>query len=164
VTVPDQATASWTVVFATLDTLCSHWRGSWYAPSPLTCPLPFSATTPSLRLSHYWKSLIHVTVQVDNLHPKASSLLLNTFPPSSNPYLRPPSFPKILELHGTLAKVHCMNHYHEQPRDDYQEELASENEVWDDEAKAAEREGRRPRTNPDGDVSCSLGDNSWVLM
>lgn len=73
--------------------------------------------------------------QVDNLHPKAASLLLSS-------HLSPPTPPRILELHGTLAKVHCLAHRHHQERDDYQEQLAGMNPVWDEEAKEAERTGR----------------------
>jgi NAD-dependent SIR2 family protein deacetylase len=68
----------------------------------------------------------------------------------NSPQAPPPS--TILELHGTLAKVHCLQHRHDQPRDDYQEEIARLNPIWDEGAKEAERTGQRPRTNPDGDV------------
>ena len=73
--------------------------------------------------------------QVDNLHPKAASLLLSS-------HNHPPPAPRILELHGTHAKVHCLKHRHHQERDDYQEQLAGMNPVWDEEAKEAERTGR----------------------
>lgn len=89
-----------------------------------------------------------ITQNVDNLHPKALELLFSAFSPSE----RPPAKPRILELHGTLAKVHCLQHRHEQTRDSFQAELAALNPIWDAEAQEAERTGRRPRTNPDGDV------------
>ncbi|OCF61533.1 hypothetical protein L486_01183 [Kwoniella mangroviensis CBS 10435] len=82
-----------------------------------------------------------ITQNVDNLHRKAYSLLSPTYDKSS-----------ILELHGTLAKVHCLKHRHEQTRDIFQEDIARMNPIWDQEAKEAERTGTRPRTNPDGDV------------
>ncbi|OWZ38505.1 hypothetical protein LQV05_005514 [Cryptococcus neoformans] len=81
-----------------------------------------------------------ITQNVDNLHPKAYRLL--------SPNTKPP----ILELHGTLAKVHCMKHRHEQSRDEYQEQISRLNPIWDEAAKEAERTGTQPRTNPDGDV------------
>ncbi|EIW66067.1 hypothetical protein TREMEDRAFT_70323 [Tremella mesenterica DSM 1558] len=90
----------------------------------------------------------HITQNVDNLHPKAISIIQSLFPST---FPAPPR-PTLLELHGTLAKVHCLEHRHEQSRDDYQQELADMNPVWNEEAKEAERTGRRPRTNPDGDV------------
>lgn len=48
----------------------------------------------------------------------------------------------ILELHGTLARVHCLQGGHEQPRDSWQEQLASQNPIWDAEAKWAEETGK----------------------
>jgi hypothetical protein len=49
--------------------------------------------------------------------------------------------------------VHCLHAKHEQPRDEYQAQLAKMNPVWEEMALEAERTGVRPRTNPDGDVS-----------
>lgn len=97
----------------------------------------------------YSRHPAEVDIQVDNLHPKALDLITSHLPPSS-PQLSPK--PRVLELHGTLARVHCMQHRHEQSRDDYQDQIARANPVWDEEAKEAERTGNRPRTNPDGDV------------
>ncbi|ORY31591.1 DHS-like NAD/FAD-binding domain-containing protein [Naematelia encephala] len=98
-----------------------------------------------------------ITQNVDNLHPKARNLVSSSMhtpsSPSSATSTIPPPYPsRILELHGTLAKVHCLKHHHNQPRDDFQAQLAELNPVWDEEAKESERTGRRPRTNPDGDV------------
>ncbi|GFZ51073.1 Hydrolase acting on carbon-nitrogen bonds, other than peptide bonds in linear amides [Saitozyma sp. JCM 24511] len=101
-----------------------------------------------------------ITQNVDNLHPKAASLILSSLPPQA----RPPPPPSILELHGTLAKVHCLKHHHAQSRDDFQAELAGLNPIWDGEAKESERTGRRPRTNPDGDVDLPGADfTSFVV-
>ncbi|KAK4684689.1 hypothetical protein P7C73_g5481, partial [Tremellales sp. Uapishka_1] len=80
-----------------------------------------------------------ITQNVDNLHPKALNMVI-------------PSKARILELHGTLAKVHCLGHLHEQPRDDYQAQIARDNPIWEEGAKEAARTGTQPRTNPDGDV------------
>lgn len=49
--------------------------------------------------------------------------------------------------------MHCLKARHERARDEYQEELAQQNPVWEEMAEEAERTGVRPRTNPDGDVS-----------
>lgn len=68
-----------------------------------------------------------------------------------SPSASPPKS-RILELHGTLARVHCMAHRHEQHRDEYQEQLGRMNPLWQEMSDEAERTGRRPRTNPDGDV------------
>lgn len=88
--------------------------------------------------------------QVDNLHPKAASLITSRLPPNTIP---PKS--QILELHGTLARVHCLAHRHEQHRDEYQEQLGRMNPIWQEMSDEAERTGNRPRTNPDGDVRLS---------
>jgi NAD-dependent deacetylase sirtuin 4 len=88
---------------------------------------------------------MELTKQVDNLHPKAASLITCRLPPT-----HPKS--KILELHGTLARVHCLAHRHEQHRDDYQTQLGKLNPVWQEMSDESERTGNRPRTNPDGDV------------
>lgn len=106
---------------------------------------------------------------MDNLHPKALALLRDNVPRSAPKSRKTPgdihrllstsahsnttSNPRIVELHGTLAKVHCLASRHERPRDEYQEELAGVNPIWEEMAEEAERTGVRPRTNPDGDVS-----------
>jgi NAD-dependent SIR2 family protein deacetylase len=50
--------------------------------------------------------------------------------------------PRILELHGTLARVHCIQHMHEQTRDAWQEQLAGVNPRWDEQAYEMEVTGR----------------------
>lgn len=50
--------------------------------------------------------------------------------------------PRILELHGTLARVHCIEHMHEQTRDTWQDQLATLNPRWDQEAREMEVTGR----------------------
>ncbi|ORX40464.1 DHS-like NAD/FAD-binding domain-containing protein [Kockovaella imperatae] len=87
-----------------------------------------------------------ITQNVDNLHPKALNLVTSHLPSSSL------SNSQILELHGTLAKVHCLEHSHTQPRDDFQAQLGHLNPLWQAKAEESERTGDRPRTNPDGDV------------
>lgn len=48
----------------------------------------------------------------------------------------------ILELHGTLARVHCLRHGHQQPRDAWQDQLASLNPIWEAEAQWAAETGK----------------------
>ncbi|GMK56829.1 hypothetical protein CspeluHIS016_0306690 [Cutaneotrichosporon spelunceum] len=119
-----------------------------------------------------------ITQNVDNLHRKALRVVHDAFwqhgvEPSaalrpalrmgssmSDPGVSAPSPPTsirsavtpIIELHGTLARVHCLRHMHQQPRDDWQDQLAGGNPVWAAEAAWAADTGNMPRTNPDGDV------------
>ncbi|CAK9787414.1 DHS-like NAD/FAD-binding domain-containing protein [Cutaneotrichosporon oleaginosum] len=120
-----------------------------------------------------------ITQNVDNLHRKALRIVHDAMrrhgvEPSAalRPPLRlgssmsdPASMPAptsigsavtpILELHGTLARVHCLRHGHEgheQSRDDWQDQLAARNPIWAAEAAWAAETGNMPRTNPDGDV------------
>jgi NAD-dependent deacetylase sirtuin 4 len=58
---------------------------------------------------------------------------------------------RVLELHGTLAFVHCLKNRHMRPRDDFQELLGKLNPTWEQVVKQAH--GGRVKTNPDGDVS-----------
>lgn len=83
--------------------------------------------------------------QVDRLHHKAS------------PFSLPESNSRILELHGTLHFVHCTNHRHTQPRDDYQSLLGTLNPEWERIVTSAS--GGNVKTNPDGDVE--LGGASY---
>lgn len=105
-----------------------------------------------------------ITQNVDNLHRKALARVqaaLNkgsTRTHTGHPVSVLPSgeyakdHPHILELHGTLSRVHCMNKYHDQTRDAWQRLLADLNPIWEAESKEMEATGRLPRTNPDGDV------------
>jgi len=58
---------------------------------------------------------------------------------------------RILELHGTLHRVHCRSR-HTTPRQEYQQHLGSHNPYWNSLLNEFERTGTQPRTNPDGDV------------
>lgn len=77
--------------------------------------------------------------QVDDLHQKAF------------PYSRLETERRILDLHGTLHKVHCKNG-HVITRASYQQRLSELNPSWKAFADEAERTGTLPATNPDGDV------------
>ncbi|WWC91974.1 uncharacterized protein L201_006927 [Kwoniella dendrophila CBS 6074] len=118
-----------------------YWARSFLGYPPVRDAQPNPTHIYIAALQHLGLAPNLITQNVDNLHRKAYSLLSPNYDESS-----------ILELHGTLAKVHCLKHRHEQTRDIYQDEISRLNPVWDNEAKEAERTGRRPRTNPDGDV------------
>ncbi|WWC64846.1 uncharacterized protein I303_107460 [Kwoniella dejecticola CBS 10117] len=118
-----------------------YWARSFLGYPPVRDAQPNPTHIYIAALQHLGLAPKLITQNVDNLHRKAYSLISPNYDKSS-----------ILELHGTLAKVHCLKHRHEQTRDVYQEDIARMNPVWDEESKEAERTGQRPRTNPDGDV------------
>ncbi|BEI84521.1 hypothetical protein CcaverHIS002_0411250 [Cutaneotrichosporon cavernicola] len=118
-----------------------------------------------------------ITQNVDNLHSKAlrmvhDAMRRHNVEPSatlrprlrigssmSDPHVSTPppttirsAVNPILELHGTLARVHCLLHGHQQSRDNWQDQLAGGNPIWASEAAWAADTGNMPRTNPDGDV------------
>lgn len=98
-----------------------------------------------------------ITQNVDNLHRKALALIESKLgtPTGDQPppgHAAPLGPRPILELHGTLARVHCLREGHEQTRDAFQAALAADNPQWDAAAKEMEETGNKPRTNPDGDV------------
>ncbi|XAO26266.1 hypothetical protein I312_105101 [Cryptococcus bacillisporus CA1280] len=117
-----------------------YWARSFLGYPPVRDAQPNPTHIYIAALLHLGLAPNLITQNVDNLHPKAYHLLS----PNTNP--------PILELHGTLAKVHCMKHRHEQSRDEYQEQISRLNPIWGETAKEAERTGTQPRTNPDGDV------------
>ncbi|WVN90001.1 uncharacterized protein L203_105233 [Cryptococcus depauperatus CBS 7841] len=117
-----------------------YWARSFLGYPPVRNALPNPTHIQIASLQYLGLAPNLITQNVDNLHPKAYRLLSQKDP-----------LP-ILELHGTLAKVHCLKHHHEQSRDDYQEQIARMNPSWDEAAKEAERTRSQPRTNPDGDV------------
>lgn len=57
----------------------------------------------------------------------------------------------ILELHGTLRRVHC-KFGHIVDREQFQDWLSGANPQWREIADEMERTSTKPRTNPDGDV------------
>ncbi|KAG8884156.1 hypothetical protein FRB99_004536, partial [Tulasnella sp. 403] len=80
-----------------------------------------------------------ITQNVDGLHHKAS------------PFSPTETSQRVLELHGSLHKVHCPhNHYID--RLHFQDTLSTLNPSWKAFADELERTGSKPRTNPDGDV------------
>ncbi|KAG1834105.1 DHS-like NAD/FAD-binding domain-containing protein [Suillus variegatus] len=82
-----------------------------------------------------------VTQNVDGLHHKA---IAHLWEPD---HIRK----QILELHGTLHRVHC-KHGHVVPRDVFQDWLSASNPQWKAFVDNLEKTGSKLRTNPDGDV------------
>lgn len=82
-----------------------------------------------------------VTQNVDGLHHKAIAHLWE-----------PEHIQKqILELHGTLHRVHCMRG-HTVPRGIFQDWLSVSNPRWKEFVDNLEKTKQKIRTNPDGDV------------
>lgn len=82
-----------------------------------------------------------VTQNVDGLHKKAIAHLWDDDTTSE----------RILELHGTLHRVHC-KYGHVTDRDTFQDWISAHNPSWKDYVEELEATGQKPRTNPDGDV------------
>ncbi|KAF9224027.1 DHS-like NAD/FAD-binding domain-containing protein [Gyrodon lividus] len=82
-----------------------------------------------------------VTQNVDGLHHKAIAHLWDDIRTEE----------RILELHGTLHRVHC-NFGHVTSRDTFQDRLSTSNPRWKAFVDGLEATGKKPRTNPDGDV------------
>ncbi|KAH9967261.1 DHS-like NAD/FAD-binding domain-containing protein [Russula dissimulans] len=82
-----------------------------------------------------------ITQNVDGLHHAALRRILP----------EPEVDRRILELHGSIFKVHCQ-HGHVYPRAVFQEWLGQANPRWREFLAELERAGTQPKTNPDGDV------------
>ncbi|EGO22442.1 hypothetical protein SERLADRAFT_451291 [Serpula lacrymans var. lacrymans S7.9] len=83
-----------------------------------------------------------ITQNVDGLHQKSIAHLWDDDTIPNN----------ILELHGTLHRVHC-KFGHITTRDVFQDRLSANNPRWREYMDELERTGDQPRTNPDGDVA-----------
>ncbi|KAF9579707.1 NAD-dependent protein lipoamidase sirtuin-4 [Lunasporangiospora selenospora] len=94
---------------------------------------PKEALQPSVQepLGQYVRSLI--TQNVDGLHQKAGSK-------------------NVLELHGTLHRVHCLNCGQVHNRADFQQTLARLNPAWDNALRSQSASSLYSRMNADGDV------------
>ncbi|KAF9240624.1 DHS-like NAD/FAD-binding domain-containing protein [Melanogaster broomeanus] len=82
-----------------------------------------------------------VTQNVDGLHPKAIAHLWDDTRIEE----------QVLELHGTLQRVHC-KFGHVISRDTFQHWLSTSNPPWQAFVDELEATGKTVRTNPDGDV------------
>ncbi|EKD00749.1 hypothetical protein A1Q2_04941 [Trichosporon asahii var. asahii CBS 8904] len=140
--------------------LTPDWARSFlgYPPVKAAQPNPlhiYLASLQALGLSHGL-----LTQNVDNLHRKALLRLQAVF----GEHGARASASRILELHGTLAKVHCLQNGHEGTRDEWQKMLGDLNPIWDQEARDMVAEGRMPRTNPDGDVELPGADYASFVV
>ncbi|KAF5316651.1 hypothetical protein D9619_006428 [Psilocybe cf. subviscida] len=116
-----------------------YWLRSYLGYPPVRDAQP-NTTHFALAALQYAGHIPHlVTQNVDGLHHKA---LKGVQSPDSS----------ILELHGTLHRVHC-NRGHSVDRDTFQEWISTANPKWHEYAANMERTGTQPRTNPDGDVA-----------
>ncbi|KAG9313096.1 DHS-like NAD/FAD-binding domain-containing protein [Chiua virens] len=82
-----------------------------------------------------------ITQNVDGLHRQAIAHLWSDTRTEQH----------ILELHGTLHRVHCQLG-HVVSRDVFQDRLSTSNPKWKAFVDELEATGNKPRTNPDGDV------------
>lgn len=93
-----------------------------------------------------------ITQNVDSLHTKASAALTGRPYKSLNP-----SAASILELHGTLGTVVCLNCHTELDRTVFQQRVDELNPDWLDFAQQLREQNIDPRMNPDGDVHLPEG-------
>ncbi|KAH7915278.1 DHS-like NAD/FAD-binding domain-containing protein [Hygrophoropsis aurantiaca] len=118
-----------------------YWLRSYLGYPPVRDAQP-NATHFALAALQYSSHITRlVTQNVDGLHGKAIAHLWG------QSQLRE----KILELHGTLHRVRC-KHGHITNRDTFQEWLSDCNPQWKKYADGLGVAGKKPRTNPDGDV------------
>ncbi|CAG8537690.1 6217_t:CDS:2 [Dentiscutata erythropus] len=120
-----------------------EFRQRYWARSYLGWPLMKKAKPNN---SHYSLSKLQknnyiqkiITQNVDELHQKSGSK-------------------NILELHGTLNQIHCLNCGHIKQRSDYQLILSDLNPKWNDFLKNIELGNITPIVRPDGDMDLPHG-------
>ncbi|KAL0953867.1 hypothetical protein HGRIS_005041 [Hohenbuehelia grisea] len=118
-----------------------YWLRSYLGYPPVRDALP-NTTHCALAALQYASVIPRIITQnVDGLHHKAISHVWNRNQLDSG----------ILELHGTLHRVHC-KHGHDVSRNIFQDRISAANPQWHAYALELEKTGNRPRTNPDGDV------------
>ncbi|KIK48329.1 hypothetical protein CY34DRAFT_706658 [Suillus luteus UH-Slu-Lm8-n1] len=118
-----------------------YWLRSYLGYPPVRDALPNTShyAIAALQYASYLPRL--VTQNVDGLHHKAIAHLWE-----------PEHIQKqVLELHGTLHRVHCMRG-HTVPRGIFQDWLSASNPRWREFVDNLEKTGQKLRTNPDGDV------------
>ncbi|CAG8537114.1 7899_t:CDS:2 [Paraglomus brasilianum] len=110
-----------------------YWARSYFGFPTIAKALPNSAHYALTTLQN--QNLISkiITQNVDGLHHNSGSR-------------------NILELHGTLHEVKCLQCGYTRKRTDFQSRLAKLNTAWATYSRAFERDGLTPRVNPDGDV------------
>ncbi|KAJ3536958.1 hypothetical protein NM688_g6766 [Phlebia brevispora] len=123
-----------------------YWLRSYLGYAPVRNAQP-NTTHYALAALQYTKVIEKlITQNVDGLHHKALSDVWDAATMRA----------RILELHGSLHKVHC-SRGHVYERDVFQDWLSAANPQWKAYMDDLEATGRRPRTNPDGDVVLEEG-------
>ncbi|EKM50661.1 uncharacterized protein PHACADRAFT_213556 [Phanerochaete carnosa HHB-10118-sp] len=118
-----------------------YWLRSYLGYKPVRDALP-NTTHYALAALQYTNIIPKlITQNVDGLHHKALAGIWDEARMNQH----------ILELHGSLHKVHC-SHGHIVDRDTFQDRLSVANPQWKAYMDELEATGQRPRTNPDGDV------------
>ncbi|KDR80691.1 hypothetical protein GALMADRAFT_153142 [Galerina marginata CBS 339.88] len=123
-----------------------YWLRSYLGYPPVRDAQPNTTHFALAALQHTSYVSRIITQNVDGLHHKALRI--------AAPYHWNPARlqDNILELHGTLHRVHC-NRGHVFNRDIFQDWLSAANPRWRQYAEELESTGTQPRTNPDGDVA-----------
>ncbi|KAJ9115276.1 hypothetical protein QFC20_001143 [Naganishia adeliensis] len=116
----------------------THWSRSYLGYPPVRDALPNPTHMYVAALQRLGLAPTLITQNVDRLHHKAS------------PFNLTETDRRILELHGTLAFVHCLKNRHMRPRDEFQDLLGKLNPTWEQVVRQAH--GGTVKTNPDGDV------------
>lgn len=122
-----------------------YWLRSYLGYPPVRDAAPNTTHLALAALQHTLHISSLITQNVDGLHHKAlsySSRHHQHFAQSKN---------AILELHGTLHRVHCRSG-HVVDRDLFQNWISAANVPWKEFMDEAEQSPTSIRTNPDGDV------------
>lgn len=118
-----------------------YWLRAYIGFLPVRRTLPNSTHHAFATLQHASAVGPLITQNVDGLHHAALRRILP----------EPEVDRRILELHGSIFKVHCQ-YGHVYPRTVFQEWLGKANPRWRTFIDELERTGAQPRINPDGDV------------
>ncbi|TFK29682.1 DHS-like NAD/FAD-binding domain-containing protein [Coprinopsis marcescibilis] len=123
-----------------------YWLRSYLGYPPVRDAQPNTTHFALASLMHTGHISKLITQNVDGLHHKALRQAGGGRWPESQ------ILERILELHGTLHRVHCSKG-HSIHRKTFQSMLSSSNPQWREFAEEMERTNTQPRTNPDGDVA-----------
>ncbi|KAI9454436.1 DHS-like NAD/FAD-binding domain-containing protein [Russula earlei] len=118
-----------------------YWLRAYIGFLPVRRTFPNSTHYALAALQHVGVVGPLITQNVDGLHRAALRRVLT----------EPEIDRRILELHGSIFKVHCQ-HGHVYPRAVFQDWLGQANPRWREFLAELERTGTQPKTNPDGDV------------
>ncbi|EIM86806.1 DHS-like NAD/FAD-binding domain-containing protein [Stereum hirsutum FP-91666 SS1] len=119
-----------------------YWLRSYIGYPPVRDTLPNTTHFAIAALQHSKNVINLITQNVDGLHHKAVKHVWDSRTVQDS----------ILELHGTLHRVHC-KFGHGFDRDQFQEWLGDANPEWKAYMDDMEKTGQKPKTNPDGDVA-----------